>query len=295
MQGGRTYERSFFGVHKVETQKAGQFRVLSHGTTIHGAMRIRNPDGTPFEGRPKPLTYYHPDGPIAETLRAVPAAANGRRLGVIGLGAGAHACNGVDADRWTFFEIDPLVVKIATDRSQFRFLSTCAPQARLILGDARLTLAKEPRGLFDNLLVDAFSSDSIPVHLLTREAIALYMDRLTIDGLLTIHISNRHMELASVIGALSRDLGLVARVKHYSPPDGGWDFDQAVSTSVVVIARRAEPLARLGAAESWEPLADIGTPVWTDDFSNIVTAIWRRYSVIFRHMWLGWMAKIGLA
>jgi hypothetical protein len=293
MQGGRIYERSFFGVHKVDRRNNGEFRVLSHGTTIHGAMRIRNADGTPFTGRPKPLTYYHPDGPIAETLNAVPHRNGGRRLGVIGLGAGAHACNGGDGDRWTFFEIDPLVVKIATDPTQFRFLSTCAPSARLILGDARLTLAREPHHAFDNLLVDAFSSDSIPVHLMTKEALALYVDRLAPGGILTMHISNRHMELASVVASLARELGLVAKVKNYHPPDGVWDFDRAVSTSVVVLARDVAHLGGLDAPAGWTSIPDRKTPVWTDDFSNIVTALWRHYSALLAHRWQGWMEKSG--
>ncbi|CAN1564389.1 hypothetical protein MCEMSEM23_02843 [Rhabdaerophilaceae bacterium] len=276
IQGGRTYERSFFGVHKVDTRENGQFRVLSHGTTVHGAIRIVHADGTPATGRPKPLTYYHPDAPIADTLQATLDTGKGRSLGVVGLGTGAHSCNGTDADRWTYFEIDPLVVKIAQDRSQFRFLAECAPATRIVLGDARLTLAQQPEGYFDNLLIDAFSSDSIPVHLLTREALSLYMSRLVPAGILTLHISNRHLELESVVASLARELGLSARIKRQAPPSGQ-SFEDPVGSIVVALARHPETLATIDLVEGWRSLEDRRIQPWTDDFSNIVTAIWRRY------------------
>jgi hypothetical protein len=276
-QGQKIYERSFFGVHKVATEEKGQFRVLSHGTTMHGAIRIRNADGTPATGRPKPLTFYHPQSPIADSLRATPMREGGRVLGVVGLGAGAHSCNGTDKDRWTYFEIDPLVVKIATDRRHFRFLADCAPETRIILGDARLTLAKEPMATFDNLLIDAFSSDSIPVHLLTREAIALYIEKLAAGGLLTLHISNRHLELESVVAALARDLGLAARIKRlFASKETG--YEDPWGSTVVTLAREEASLAPLDAMEGWRRLTDRKVEPWTDDFSNIVTALWRRYA-----------------
>lgn len=277
LENSRTHERSFFGVHKLEMRSEGQFRILSHGTTVHGAMRIMNADGTPTTGRPRPLTYYHPDAPIADTLRAVPERAEGRALGVIGLGAGAHACNGTGKDRWTYFEIDATVVKIARDPKLFRFLSECAPDGRIVLGDARLTLASEKPAAFDNLLVDAFSSDAIPMHLLTREAIALYLAKLTENGILTIHISNRHLELQSVVAALARDAGASAMIKA-DPGEGQSSLDARVASIVVAIARKPEALKPLEAMPGWQPVRDIGIQPWTDDFSNIVGALWRRYA-----------------
>ncbi|MCZ8182137.1 MAG: fused MFS/spermidine synthase [Beijerinckiaceae bacterium] len=272
----REHERSFFGVHKLELRENGQLRILSHGTTVHGAMRIRNADGTPYTGRPKPLTYYHPEAPIAEGLRAVPPRPEGRRVGVVGLGAGAHACNGVETDRWTFFEIDASVVRIAKDPAQFRFLSECTPAARIVLGDARLTLAHEPKAAFDSLLIDAFSSDSIPTHLLTREALALYLDRLAEDGVLTLHISNRHLELESVVAALARDAGAVALYKA-DPGEGRPTLEARIPSMVVVMAKSAAPLKPFEALEGWRPIRDRGVAVWTDDFSNIVGALMRHY------------------
>ncbi|NBN62549.1 spermidine synthase [Pannonibacter tanglangensis] len=278
IRGGQTFERSFFGVHKIETMEEGQFRILSHGTTIHGAMRIAAPDGSPVTGQPMPLTYYHPQGPIAESLRAVPVRDGGRRVGVVGLGTGAHACNGETGDQWSFFEIDPTVIGIATDPSRFRFLSECAPAARLVLGDARLTLADEAPSSLDYLLVDAFSSDSIPVHLMTRQALALYMERLAPGGIVALHVSNRHMELESVLATLARELGLAARIKHFRPTLEESGLAKPFPTNVVVLARKAEDLGPLDAAAGWRALTDRNTDAWTDDFSNIVTAIWRRYT-----------------
>lgn len=276
LQNERQYDRSFFGVHKIETREAGQIRILSHGTTIHGAVRIINPDGSPVTGRPKPLTYYHPEAPIAETLHAVPERAEGRRLAIVGLGAGAHACNGTARDQWTYFEIDSSVVRIARDPKIFRFLSECAPAARIVVGDARLTLVHERPGSFDNLLIDAFSSDAIPLHLLTREALKLYLDKLADTGILTLHISNRHLELQSVVAALARDAGATALFK--SDPGEGLDtLDSRISSNVVAIAKNPKALEALAKQPGWAPIRDIGIAPWTDDFSNIVGALWRRY------------------
>ena len=276
MQGGREYERSFFGVHKLETVENGQFRILSHGTTIHGAMRIANADGTPFTGRPKPLTYYHPDGPIAETLNATPRIGMGRRIGVVGLGAGAHVCNGTDRDRWTYFEIDASVERIARNPKLFRFLSDCAPQTKIVLGDARLTLADAPKAVFDNLLIDAFSSDAIPMHLMTREALALYLGAITEDGILAMHITNRHLELESVIAALAREAGVRALIKRI--PRGQTTLEDPYSTVVVALARKPEALNGLAAMPGWVPVHDRMVQAWSDDYSNILGALWRNYA-----------------
>lgn len=277
LENSREHERSFFGVHKLEMREGGQIRVLTHGTTVHGAMRVANADGSPNTDRPRPLTYYHPEAPIAETLRAVPTRPEGRSLGVVGLGAGANACNGADRDRWTYFEIDAAVVRIARDPKLFRFLSTCAPDARIVLGDARLTLASEKAGDFDNLLIDAFSSDAIPMHLLTREALALYLSKLADNGILTIHISNRHLELQSVVAALARDAGVPAMIK-LDPGEGRASLDGRVASIVAAIAKKPEALKPLEGVQGWQPITDTGIVPWTDDFSNVVSALWRRYA-----------------
>jgi spermidine synthase len=271
-----SYERSFFGVNKVFLQNNGQFRALAHGTTLHGAIRIRNPDGSKYTGPITPLTYYHPEGVLAQTLQLLPPQVNGREVAVVGLGTGAHSCNGLTRDRWTYFEIDPVVIRIAKDPEQFGFLSSCAPDAKIILGDARLTLAGQPASEFDYLLIDAFSSDTIPVHLLTREAIALYLSRLKGDGLLVIHISNRHMELQSVVSALARDAGVAVKTRtQTTKPESLGD---PVPSAVAVFARHPENLARYTGELGWNPPPDNNVSVWTDDYSNILGAIWRKYT-----------------
>jgi hypothetical protein len=272
---GTEFERSFYGVYRISIHENGQFRVLTHGTTIHGAMRIKNPDGTPFIGPAKPLTYYHPEGSLAETLHLLPANPAGRDIAIVGLGTGGQSCNGMPGDRFTYFEIDALVAKIARDSTKFKFLSDCAPDAKIILGDARLTLADEKGVTYEYLLLDAFSSDSIPVHLLTREALALYAERLKQNGLLVIHISNRNMELQSVTASLAKDAGLSIKGAMVSRATG--KFGDRFPSSVVVLAKNPETLAAFTKESGWDQPANSDVAVWTDDYSNIPAAIWRTY------------------
>jgi spermidine synthase len=206
----------------------------------------------------------------------LPPQINGREVGVVGLGPGAHSCNGLTRDRWTYFEIDPVVIKIAKDPEQFGFLSNCAPAAKIILGDARLTLAEQPPSAFDYLLIDAFSSDTIPIHLLTREAIALYVSRLKEDGVLTIHISNRHLELQSVVAALARDANIAMKTRvHITKSTSLADPN---SSAVAIFARQPEILARYTEELGWKQPPNNNVSVWTDDYSNILGAMWRKHS-----------------
>lgn len=276
-EGVKRSERSFFGVHKIAFAEDGMFRVLYHGTTIHGAMQVKTATGEPITGRPMPLTYYNPNGPIAQSLYSVPSKSEGRQLGVVGLGTGAHSCNGQPSDQWTFFEIDPLVVKIARQPEYFRFLSECAPGAKINIGDARITLLEQTKRSFDYLLIDAFSSDAIPMHLLTSEAVKLYISVLNEGGVLALHISNRHLELASVVAALAAEAGVPARIKHDQKPDEVPDIVHASST-VVVLTRSSTALSHLDATPGWTGLEPSGTQPWKDDFSNIVSALWRNYT-----------------
>ncbi len=149
-------------------------------------------------------------------------------------------------------------------------------QLKIILGDARLTLAEQQTSTFDYLLIDAFSSDTIPIHLLTREAIALYMSRLKSDGLLVIHISNRHLELQSVVAALARDAGVTikTRIQLTKPTSLG----DPQPSAVAIFARQPETLAKFTEEIGWKLPPDSNVSVWTDDYSNILGAIWRKYS-----------------
>ena len=275
--GIRSSVRSFFGVHKITDTSDGQFRTLQHGTTEHGAQRIRNPDGTPVTGRPEPLTYYHFTSPIAQGIKAARERKGGPiHAAVIGLGTGSTACLTEPDDTLTYYEIDPAVVRIAKDTSRFTFLSSCKPDAEIVLGDARLTLADAPDGRYDVIVVDAFTSDAIPVHLVTREAMALYLSKVAPNGLILMHVSNRHMELASVVAGIADANGLVTWVN-----DGTGDEDDAnykFSSTVCAVARSDDDFSdAMADDDAWllqEPDADQW--VWTDDYSNIVGAMLRQ-------------------
>ena len=269
--------RSFFGVHRVEEAREGQFRTLSHGTTIHGAIRIRNADGTPVTGRPLPATYYAPTGPLGEAVSAA-RAINGKlnHAAFIGLGVGALACHVQQNENATYYEIDPQVLKLAQDPKRFRFLSECTPQAKFVLGDARLTLAeqKEPS---DIIVVDAFSSDAIPTHLLTREAFALYLNKLAPQGLIAVHISNNSMEFQGIVGRIATELGLVAYVRSDLAVGSDHPDFRAASKAVVLARDSAHVRALLGGSNAWHKIEpETKSWVWTDDYSTILSAIWTK-------------------
>jgi hypothetical protein len=262
--------RSFFGVHQVVETADGRYRLLFHGTTIHGAERIGD-DGGP---RPEPLTYYYFGGPLSEVVDAARAAQGSlRQVAVVGLGSGSLACHQRDGEHWTFFEIDPVVARIARDQRYFRFLSACGPQDDIVLGDARLTLTASS-GRYGLIVLDAFSSDAVPVHLLTEEALAGYLARLDPDGVIAFHVSNRHMELASVVAAVGATQGLVA---YFKEDDGANDFlqDYRANAQVVVMARRVADLGDLPSRPGWQPIESKVTP-WTDDYSDVLHAILRK-------------------
>ena len=268
--------RSFFGVHKVVETADGRARLLYHGTTIHGAQRLRDDNGAPIAGHPEPLTYYYFGGPISEGITAARGAQGALgHVAAIGLGTGSLACHRAAGERWTFFEIDPEVVRIARDPRLFQFLQSCAPDAPIVLGDARLTLEASPQK-YDLIVLDAFSSDAIPVHLLTREAIAGYLSKLSPRGVILAHISNRHMELAHVVAAVGDSEGLTMLLKEDRDAiDFGADFK--ASARVAILARDPAHFGDLASWTGWQRVEpDLSIEPWTDDYSNILGAIWRK-------------------
>jgi hypothetical protein len=266
--------RSFFGVHRVVETSTGTHRILHHGTTIHGAERVREVDGTPVTGRPEPLAYYYFGGPISEGVVGARAAQGGlSNVAVVGLGAGGLACHRHAGEKWTFFEIDPEVVRLARDPSRFRFLSECAPNANIVLGDARLTLAASAQQ-FNLIVLDAFSSDAIPVHLLTREALRGYLARLSPHGMIVMHISNRHMELAKVVAAVGMAEGLVVAGKADDKANN-FTLDFRANAQVVALARNETDLGPL-LRDGWEKARAPKVAAWTDDYSDIMGAILRK-------------------
>jgi hypothetical protein len=267
--------RSFFGVHKIVTTPSGKYHVLLHGTTIHGAERFQNDDGTPVAGRPEPISYYYKDGGIAQAVTAIRERKGAPlRAAAIGLGSGTLACVGLPGETWKFFEIDQSMVDTARDPRYFTYVQNCQPDLKPVIGDARLTFAREPDGIYDLIVVDAYSSDAIPIHLATQEAMAIYKAKLAPHGAVLMHVSNRHLELASVIVGIADANDLKSWVYN---EDSGRDGDYIFSTNVVVSARNEADVGKLASSEQWEETdANENQRVWTDDYCNVLGAVYRR-------------------
>lgn len=257
-------ERGFFGVVHVR-ERAG-YMTMVHGTTLHGAQHLG-------EDALRPGTYYAPGTPMGQVFAAFTQPGE---VGVIGLGVGSVACYAWPGQNYTFFEIDPIVARIASDPAWFTYLSECAPDARVVLGDGRLTLGTEPAGKFDILLVDAFSSDSIPVHLMTREAVALYLSRIKEDGVVLLHVSSRYLALETVVARIAGELGAPGQRQFHVLPSIGASALREQSSVVVALAHNEAALAQLTEETGWTELQSDGGRAWTDDYSNVAGAIWDR-------------------
>lgn len=261
---GLVSARGFFGVVKTAEFEDTQLRVMMHGTTLHGAQRIRE------TGRPTPLAYYHEGTPIAQVFTAAQSLT--RSVGVVGLGVGSVACYRAPGQVMTFYEIDPIVAEVARDTSRFTFLSSCAPDAPVILGDARVRLHDAAPGEYGLLLIDAFSSDAVPAHLLTREAMALYVSRLSDDGVIAFHISNRHLALAPVLARVGEAEGVVMVRQFFNAnAEAGPD---ARASEVVLVAKSQDAIAPYLGTGNWKPLETDGARPWSDDYSNVVGAMY---------------------
>jgi SAM-dependent methyltransferase len=250
--------RSFYAVHKV-TRDGPTTLKLASGNTLHGEQ-----DLSPAMRR-EPLTYYHRGSPIGDVMKAWAGSPELRRVGVVGLGAGTLAAYSEPGERWTFFEIDPVVVEVARDR--FTYLADARGAVNVVLGDGRLSLATEPDGTFGLLVLDAFSSDAVPVHLLTREALALYLRKLAPGGLLAFHLSNRHLALGEIVagGATAEGLVGLSRSGGVTPAQ---ESQGKSPSSWVVLARAASDLAPLAPFAGWSPLP-LAARAWTDDASSL--------------------------
>jgi hypothetical protein len=268
-------ERTFFGVLAVRdavlTDEQGQpehYHELYHGTTKHGAQRLA------ANLSQVPLTYYSRPGPMGQLFKEFDNSNQTWNIGVVGLGAGALACYAKDQQNWTLYEIDPLVVDIAGNPTYFSYLSQCAHNATMRVGDARLSLEQEPDQRFDLLVMDAFSSDSVPTHLLTKEALELYFKKLKPGGILAFHMTNRHLSLKKVLSINAEALHLASLIQEFKPQQ---DIPLVVATDWVVMAKQAETLEplRLSRLGKWQkmPLYFDMEP-WTDDFTNMVS-IWK--------------------
>ena len=268
-------DRTFFGVLSVrestlinEQGQPEKYHEFFHGTTKHGAQRLG------ADHSRTPLTYFSRQGPIGQLFTEFDSNNRQWEVGIIGLGAGTLACYAKESQHWTFYELDPMVVDIASDPRYFTYISQCDPKIGMVVGDARLSLEKEPDQKFDLYIVDAFSSDSIPTHLLTQEAVKLYFQKLKPNGILALHITNRHLALKKVLSDHAKNLGLAALIQEFKPAT---EIPLVVATDWVVMAQKPETLERLRLSSlgSWQkmPLYFDMKP-WTDDFTNIVS-IWK--------------------
>jgi spermidine synthase len=258
--------RSFFGVthlHEVETRAAGKLNVMVHGTTLHGAQ-YRDP-----ARRCTPTSYYSPATLIGQVYATEhKRAPEGLSMATVGLGVGTVATFVRPVDRMTLFEIDPLVAKVATDPAKFSFVKGCAQgPTNIVIGDARLSLQKVANGSYDLMLIDAFSSDSVPTHLLTAEALSLYLDKLKPDGVLLLHLSNRNLDLIKPTAATVKAVGAYAREGWH------WVLPQTspyteTSGAAMLVARNIDTLDRYKDLSEWELTQPKGRP-WTDDRTNV--------------------------
>jgi hypothetical protein len=267
---GADVQRSFFGVLKVKDVSDGRFRALFHGSTIHGAQRIAD------QQRPEPLTYFTKEGAIGRSLAAVREARPHAALtvGVVGLGIGSMACHRRDNEQWTFYEIDPLVVSIARDTDRFRYLSECGDSMPIIIGDARLTVQKKPPLAYDYLLLDAFSSDAIPSHLVTKEAVDMFASKVAPDGILAFNISNRYIDISPILAKIGEAKGLDVYALFTVEPK---EQLKEMRTSVAVAAfpmgpASAAALERAGFKKlSPRPSQEL----WTDHYTNVTAELIR--------------------
>jgi SAM-dependent methyltransferase len=256
--------RNFFGVKKVLDDRATHLRKLVHGDTIHGI------ESTDPARSGEPLSYYYAGGSVSDVMEMLRGRGTPQRIGVLGLGAGTMAAFAGEGWHVTFYEIDASIEPIA--RTYFTFLRRCGSNCNVVIGDGRLQLAREPAGSLDLLLLDAFSSDSVPAHLVSREALKLYLNKLKPDGVLLFHVSNRYLNVEKLAAALVTDAGLVALSR----------FDDAgelrklgkTSASHLVAARRLQQLEFLQGRPGWRPVVrPPDLEPWTDDYSNLFALI----------------------
>lgn len=264
VEGART--RSYFGIYTVRDYASTKLRSLAHGTTLHGQQ------STDPAMRCAPMTYYGPQTGAGVALDQAQALyGQGARVGVVGLGTGTLAAYYRPGERWRYYEIDPAVLRLSQNGT-FTYLTHCAKDVQVDLGDARLELAKAPPGSFDVLAIDAFSSDAIPLHLLTTEAFGVYLRALSPRGVLVVHISNRYIELEPVLAAAAKEHGLAAMLRDDNPSDRTF----ITPSSWVVMTRDPAVLRSLQTARPDAPLTKLMPPApraWTDDHASILPYI----------------------
>lgn len=253
-------ERNFFGIHRVAMDRGGNFISLYHNTTLHGSQNVKEKDVC------NPTTYYSREGPVGQLFKEFENDQTKTKVAALGVGTGSVSCYGRKDQNWVFYEIDPDVVKLNNENDFFTYLKVSDPETFVVLGDGRLKLNDAPKHFYDFIILDAFSSDAIPVHLLTKEALRLYLSKLKNDGIIAFHTSNRYLNLPPIVGNLAENANLSAIIEH----DQGDSCAGRMASEWILVARKKEDFGNLASDRRWQPLAgDKKLKVWTDDYSNI--------------------------
>jgi len=257
-----TTERNFFGVWRVTTSPREEFRRLYHGSTVHG-VQFKD------EARKcEPGSYYYPRGPVGQIFDVFNSKPASLPVAAAGLGSGTLGTYSLPGQQWDFYDIDPAIVRIASEPKYFSFISDCMKGSyRTILGDARLKLREAPSARYGLLIMDVFSSDAVPAHLLTAEAMDVYLDKISADGMLVFHISNRYLNLEPLLSGLSKRSALSALIRRDSESNQSGKYPSVW----VAMARNDAALGSLANDSRWTRLK--GDTVWTDDFSNILSLL----------------------
>jgi len=258
--------RSYFGIHRVDSSEKGRFHRLLHGNILHG-VQLRKPESEQLT----PISYYHITNPMGVTLEALRAREDALTVGIIGLGTGSLAAYARPSDTFEFFEIDPEVVAMARDPELFSFLGACPGTCTVTVGDGRLGMAEVTDARYDLIVLDAYSSDAIPIHLITREALAMYTSKLAPGGVIAFHVSNKYLSLWKVSEALGLDAGLVTFYAHHSVSKSLKDLRVKTSTWVLMAREESDFEPWVDEHEMFRRVTEQDDEyVWTDDFANIV-------------------------
>jgi spermidine synthase len=255
-------ERNFFGSLSVSVDSVSATRILYHGNTVHGRQFIDT------NLQCEPLSYFHREGPLGQIFEAFNANPASPNVAIVGLGTGSMASYARPDQSWTFYEINPAVIRIAQTPEYFSYLDNCAEvPPKIVLGDARIQLQNAPDQHYGLIVLDAFNSDAIPIHLMTREAIALYTSKLATGGIIAFHVSNRSLKLADVLAVVGKHNNLMSM----SVADPVMDPVRGKDPSEwVVMAQQSPAFDSLAQKRRWRPLEATGADAWTDDFSNIL-------------------------
>ena len=253
-------ERNFFGIHRISMDSSKKVISLYHNTTLHGSQVVEEKDQC------IPTTYYHKEGPIGQMFEAFKDDEQKMKVGALGVGTGSISCYGREDQDWVFYEIDQDIVKMNNKGKYFTYFANSPPETYVVYGDGRLKMKDSPRHYYDFIILDAFSSDAIPVHLVTREAMKMYLSKLKRDGIIAFHTSNRYLKLGPVIGNLVEDAHLTGLYQH----DRGDSCTGRMGSEWILVARKKEDFRKLTADRRWQLLqGDPSLNVWTDDYSNI--------------------------